>query len=95
MEFVDDDAGYLAWIDKHPNGLVLNLRHSPDPNYVVLHLAKCATINRPRDDGAYTSRWYRKAVSTEVSNLRAVARREGRSDGSFSNICGLCRPEAD
>ena len=90
--FTDDDDGYLCWTKNHPAGYVLNLRTLPDPAYVVLHRASCGVIAASRSSGAYTCRGYRKAVSDELGELSDFARKEGRSDGSFSKHCGLCKP---
>ena len=42
--FEDDDAGYLAWIDGHQHGFVVNTFRKPDPRYLFLHRASCGTI---------------------------------------------------
>ena len=92
-EFQDDDVGYLNWIARNPRGYVLNVRHHPDPEYVVLHSASCRSISMPRQiAGAYTARGYRKIAATGIGGLREAARTEGRTDGSFSKICSLCNP---
>jgi hypothetical protein len=94
--FIDDDAGFLEWTELHPNGFVLNLRKKdqPDSSYVVLHRASCKSITSlKRTPGAYTSRAYRKVCAETLHELRGVARREGRRDGSFSAICRICSPE--
>ena len=90
-EFIDDDEGYHEWVAANPEGLVLNLRRLPDPNYVILHRATCRTISKARPLGAYTARGYRKVVSREETELAALAGREGRPDCSFSSRCGLCK----
>ncbi len=93
IEFLDDDEGYLAWIAANPNGFVLNVRRMADPDYVVLHRANCGSISTDkREPGAYTTRDYRKICAASVAELQRAAKREGRSDGSFSKRCGLCRP---
>jgi hypothetical protein len=93
IEFIDDDLNYLAWVATHPDGYVLNVRRSPDPRYVILHRANCTTIStETHAPGAYTARGYRKiCVSTEAM-LQAAAKREGRSDGTFSKRCSHCLP---
>ena len=83
IEFRGDDAAYMNWIAAHPNAFVLNVRRTPDPNYVVLHRATCGSITAPRERGAYTGRSYRKICAVDVRELRSAARREGREDGSF------------
>jgi hypothetical protein len=91
IEFRDDDEGYFAWLIGHPSGFVLNVRHDPDPGYVVLHRASCGLISTgKRASGAYTSRGYRKWCSSELNELRAAARTAGREDGTFSSECRLC-----
>jgi hypothetical protein len=95
LEFTCDDSAYLNWLDSHPDGYVLNLRRQSDPDYVVLHRAKCGHISsRKLARGAYTERDYRKVCSESVHDLQAAACKEGRTDGSFSNVCGRCNPLA-
>jgi hypothetical protein len=90
-EFRDNDPGYLDWITRYPDGFVLNVRQKPDYKYVVLHSAKCPTISsRAQVTGAYTSRGYRKYCAEDMGDLVAAAKREGRSDGSFSKQCKTC-----
>jgi len=93
IRFCNDDLSYLAWTTAHPSGFVLNVRSSPDPDYVVLHRADCKSIsNSQQTPGAFTGRNYRKICAASVVELRLAAKREGRSDGSFSKRCGICRP---
>ena len=91
--FDHDEVGYLAWLDAHPAGFVLNVRKRHDPRYVVLHRATCGSISSTKmEHGAYTERGYRKWCGDSVESLREAAQREGRADGSFSKCCGLCQP---
>jgi len=94
-EIADDDDGYVSWIRNNPAGFVLNVRRNPGPNYTVLHRATCQTIARPRDEGSYTGRGYRKVVARSVNDLRRYTRSLGRADGAFSGTCGHCRPLDD
>ena len=92
-EFLDDDEGYLSWIATNQDGFALNVRRMADPNYVVLHRANCGSISTDRrEPGAFTTRGYRKICAANLSDLQLAAKREGRSNGSFSKKCGLCRP---
>lgn len=94
-EFADDDDGYARWIKDNPTGFVLNVRRNPGPSYTVLHRAACQTVARPRDEGAYTGRGYRKVVGGTVAELRRYTLSLGRADGSFSGACGHCDPLDD
>lgn len=91
-KFTDDDAGYLRWIANHTEGFVLNIERGERPDYTVLHRATCPSISRPREDGAYTQRGYKKVVSEDLNEMHAYAKSLGRADGSFSKICGHCKP---
>ena len=56
IEFKNDDEAYLDWIQKNPQGFVLNLRQGCDPDYVVLHSATCGMISNSKNlPGAYTA----------------------------------------
>ena len=88
----DDDEGYGCWNDKNSAGFVLNVRRVPSLTYAVLHRATCKSISRLREDGAYTGRGYRKVVADNVVELQEYVRLLGRTDGSFSRVCGQCDP---
>ena len=42
--FVEDDDGFMAWANDHPNGFVLNVERNPKAGYLILHTATCAQI---------------------------------------------------
>ncbi len=44
--FKNDDLGYLQWVGENQSGYILNTRKIPDPDYMVLHRARCSTIKR-------------------------------------------------
>ena len=71
--FEDDEAGYLRWINEHPDGYVVNTRRWFDPDYLVLHRASCSSIkihrNMHDDPGGFTERNYRKLCSASLSDL--------------------------
>ena len=91
IRFSEDDVSYLAWTEAHPNGFVLNVSRTPDPDYVVLHRASCKSISTDkRAPGAYTGRGYRKICALSEGELRLAAKSEGRSDDTFSKRCGFC-----
>jgi hypothetical protein len=91
-DFLDDDEGYAVWLNNNATGFVLNVRRNPCASYTVLHRAACQTITKPRDDGAYTGRSYRKVVANAIEDLSSYTRSLGRTDGSFSAVRSKCTP---
>jgi hypothetical protein len=89
--FANDDTGYLDWLDRHRDGWVLNVRATPDQNYVVLHRATCHTISRTYvRQGAWTCRGYRKIGCLDLDEVAVACRTQGRADRRPSKTCGLC-----
>jgi hypothetical protein len=85
--FDNDEAGYSAWLRANASGYVINTRRSRPASYMVLHTARCHTIDplngsRP---GAFTERQYIKLCGTDYSELR-------RAFGRESGRCKKCQP---
>jgi len=87
--FVDDDAGYVAWLASHPEGYVLNTFPHVTSSYLVLHRASCRTVNRPLAAGRHWTWQYGKTCSDDRSELEAWAQRE---TGKSVRACGICLP---
>lgn len=93
--FDGDDTAYQSWLAAHPHGFVLNTRRTQVPTYMVLHRVACSSIcayTRMALPGGFTERDFIKVCAEDVEELRAWVRCHGRADGSFSNICGRCKP---
>jgi hypothetical protein len=72
--FVDREEAYLAWVDAHPRGFVLNATRNPMPNYLQLHGAWCSYVSsRHREPGAYTERGYIKICAEDRQALETWA----------------------
>jgi len=85
--FVDDDAGFLAWLAAHPAGLVLNTERTPSARYLKLHRAACPTLA-----GATGKTWtvsYRRVCAGERAPLDAWAASEA---GAAPDACKRCKP---
>jgi len=67
--FVDDDAGYLAWLEAHPKGYVLNTFPHMSSSFLVLHRTTCGTVNRPLAKGREWTHLYGKACSDDHAEL--------------------------
>jgi hypothetical protein len=90
-----DDRAYLAWVNSHPNGFVINTTRRRSKEYMVLHRATCFSISRPKShavEGGFTERNYIKMCADDIRSLRVWVRQYGRGDGSVSGECQLCQP---
>ncbi len=88
--FLNDDAGYLAWLAAHDDGFVLNTYAHVAAGYLVVHRASCRTINRDLAAGKVWTVQYGKACADSVDDLLvwAAERTSGTPHG-----CGTCRPD--
>jgi hypothetical protein len=85
QRFVDDDRGYQDWLDRHPDGFVINTGRAPNAAYLVLHRASCGTITGKPARGTTFTGEYTK-VCGERNELEEFA-----SDlGGHAHPCGLC-----
>ncbi len=88
--FDHDDAGYLAWIDANPHGLVVNAYRRPTPDYLILHRATCKSISRtPPEPIRWTTSAFIKVCSTNRPELERWAR---ETTGGTLSPCGMCHP---
>ncbi len=85
--FVDNDAGYVAWLARHRGGFVLNTFPHVSSSYLVLHRAACRMVNRPLAAGRHWTHQYGKACSDDRSELAIWALRE---TGKGISACGSC-----
>ena len=89
--FEDDDAGYLAWIDGHQHGFVVNTTRKPDPRYLILHRVSCGTI---RGKPACGERWMTGDFIKACAETRVELDRWAREiAGGELHPCGLRRPD--
>lgn len=72
--YIDDDRGYLAWLDAHPNGYVLNTHRNPQPSYLRLHRADCVSISgQPANGARWTATYVKRCGSrAELSAFAAT-----------------------
>ena len=87
QRFVDDDGGYLDWLEHHPDGFVLNTYPHVTSEYLILHRAACRTINRPLERGRQWTHLYGKSCSDSRQELEVWA---FDSTGRVVKPCGLC-----
>ena len=88
QQFVDDDAGYFAWLGQHPAGFVLKTYREPTPGYVRLHRATCYSVTRPPANGSSWTHDYRKTCADTRAELEAWA----RGEVLLPKSCAKCNP---
>jgi hypothetical protein len=88
QRFVDDDRGYLDWLDHHPDGFVINTGRTASAAYLVLHRATCGTISGKPARGTTFMGEYAK-VCGERNELEEFAHHLGGN----AHPCGLCLAE--
>ncbi len=94
MEFKDDEAGYLGWLQDHPDGLVANTEANLGSPLFRVHRAACAhisTYSQSRPEGGFTERTYIKVCADGMESLLDWARR--RRASSTVSRCAHCAPE--
>jgi len=85
--FLDDDAGYLAWLKANPGGFVLNANRSPTRGYLKLHRATCWSINGTPPRGELWTSVYLKACSPSRLRVESWSRNKV---GAEPERCGQC-----
>src|SRR5579863_3164965 len=86
LHFVDDDAGYLAWLADHGPEFVINTYRAPASAYLKLHRATCSTITGvPARGATFTGGDYSKLCGSR-DDLEVFA----RNLGGDASPCGLC-----
>ena len=86
--FKNDDPGYLAWVESHQDGFVVNTYRKPDPRYLILHRVTCGTITgKPARGDRWTTGEFMKACSENRADLEQWAREDA---GGELKPCGIC-----
>jgi hypothetical protein len=90
--FRDDDAGYLAWLDAHPDGYVINIERSHSATEARVHHAGCWTISGQNPRGGALTGSYVKVCAERLAELEQWA-----SDQVGKTIprCGTCHSAGD
>jgi hypothetical protein len=87
--FIDDDAGYVAWLTEHDRGFVINIQRSLNPSDARLHRANCRTVTGQPTRGKVWTGPYIKVCADQLSQLDRWA---GQLTGSAISRCGICLP---
>lgn len=87
-KFIDDDIGYLDWIDRNHQGFVVNTYRNPSSKCLILHRAACGTISTSKRTN-WTTRDYIKICSLRRTELEEWGKREV---GENPKPCQICDP---
>lgn len=88
--FVDDDEGYIQWINDNALGYVVNSFRKPTTEYLILHRANCRTIlEATRGPGNWTTTGFVKICSVDKPVLVNWA--SGEIGGELQP-CQRCKP---
>ncbi len=91
QKFIDDDSGYLDWIERNPDGYVVNTFRNPKPGYLVLHRASCRTISKKSSSNTtWTEGGYMKVCASSYDELNRWAQDD--VGGKLSD-CSFCKPQ--
>src|SRR5208282_4227651 len=85
--FVDDDYGYLQWLQSHPNGYVLNCGRTLNVASLVLHKASCQRVSANVGSIWITSQG--KVCAMTTFELDEWAH---RATGGVPDRCETCQP---
>lgn len=87
--FVNDDSSYLAWLDLHRDGFVLNRQVLPS-RFLTLHRATCWSIQGARPSSVYWTNSSEKVCGMDREALEEWAKSEV---GQSPSPCRCCRAQ--
>lgn len=86
-QFIDDDAGYLRWLQANPHGFIVNSDRSPRAGYLKLHKASCSFLTP-----ANASSWTKDYIKTCSHEIEPLSRWSREVVGGDLQPCGACKP---
>src|SRR5258708_23873075 len=95
FHWIDDDAGYEAWLSQHADGFMANLNRQPHAGYVRIHRAKHNHPDRSNPDSVNprTGNNYSKVTADNLSELIDWAKENVPSlELGEENFCKACDP---
>ncbi|HJS29826.1 MAG TPA: hypothetical protein VJ768_09400 [Anaerolineales bacterium] len=87
--YKDDDLNYLHWIEKNPNGFVLNTTRPPLPEFLILHRSSCPAVYGDPEPENYWTIECVKVCADSTGQLSDWARDEV---GGRPKACRICSP---
>jgi len=93
--FNKGDKEYFDWMNKNPDGYILNTTKGKDTSYFVLHKSNCTHITKYEgfDDKAFTMRAYIKLGSNDANEIISYCNKHKAKFTGYVKICKTCNPE--
>ena len=86
-EFVNDDAGYLVWVNTHPHGYIANIDVAQQVlQYPMVHTTSHRLLSSS-NVGSYTSHNYVKVCSTDLDSLEKWSQRKFNKALTKCRVC--------
>jgi hypothetical protein len=86
QHFARDDDGYLDWLNRNPDGFVVNTYLRPSPAYFMLHRASCRTISHLQPSAAT----FTEAQYSKLCGARTELEEEAQRLGGTAQPCTHC-----
>lgn len=93
--FDKGDQEYFDWMNRNPDGFILNTGKGKKNSFFILHKSNCFHITKSKlyDDRAYTMKDWVKVASNNVEKIVDFCRKNReRFNGEF-DLCKTCKPE--
>ena len=87
-EYRDDDEGYRVWLNKNPDGYVINLQRSHNPSDAHLHDADCWTLTDQVYRDVSLTGSYVKVCGATLTEIKEWA---AKNVGESIEPCRTCR----
>ena len=91
-EYRDDDEGYRDWLNRNPDGYVINIQRSHNPTDAHLHDADCWTLIDQLDRDVSLSGSYVKVCGGTLEEVNEWA---AKNVGEWVQPCGTCRDSGE
>lgn len=90
-KFVKNDKGYHIWLNKKPNGFVLNANNPPNARYLIAHRASCHSIIGTPSRGKIWTQRYIKVCGETLHDLKQWTLENFNRE---PHCCRHCSPDA-
>lgn len=87
VTFRDQEAQFRDWRRENPDGYILNTTREPSEKYLILHSARCWTINGEPSRGRY---WTKDFIKICARDQREIDEWVERRFHAIAKLCRFC-----